>query len=77
MFWLPKAKTFGFARMGTLYGLMQASGAAFNLMLPLLTAAVLKNFEGDWAPVWWGLLLVCVVQVGLVSWVVRSLAAAK
>ena len=67
------AKTFGFARMGTLYGLMQASGAVPNLALPLITSLVLNHFGGDWSPIMWGFLLVCGVQFGLVSWVVHAL----
>ena len=68
------ARVFGFRHFGTLYGLFQCIGALLNVLIPTLTACVLKYFEGDWAPVLRALLAVCVVQFGIVSWVVRECA---
>lgn len=52
----------------------QAVGALFSLAIPLLTAAVLELFGGNWAVVIWGLLAVCALQFGIISWLVRALA---
>ena len=71
------AQTFGFARLGTVYGLMQCAGALLNLCIPLITTAVLSLNGGVWAPVLWGLLLVCAPQFGLVAWAVRALGAER
>ena len=65
------ARIFGFARLGTLYGLMQALGAVLSFSFPLLTAYVLESLEGDWALVHGALLLLCFLQFGLVEWAVR------
>ena len=65
------ARIFGFARLGTVYGIMQCAGALINLFIPLITAAVLTRNGGSWVPVFWGLLLVCAPQLGIVSWATR------
>lgn len=69
---LLAARTFGFAKLGTTYGLMQCAGALLNLAMPLITRAVLAA-GGAWAPVFWSLLAVCVPQLLLVTWAVRTL----
>ena len=69
------ARTFGFAKMGTVYGLMQCVGGTLNMILPAITSTVLTHFDGNWGPVFWALLLACAVQFALISWLVRSLAA--
>ena len=66
---------FGFAKLGTTYGLMQCAGALLNLAMPLITRAVLAA-GGSWAPVFWSLLAVCVPQLLLVTWAVRTLGDA-
>ena len=61
--------------MGTVYGLMQCVGGTLNMILPAITSTVLTHFDGNWGAVFWALLLACAVQFGLISWLVRSLAA--
>ena len=70
------ATVFGFARLGTVLGIWNASGAVVNLLIPPITALVLERLDGDWSLVLWGLLLLCGPQfllvVGAVSGAGRS-----
>ena len=56
----------GFGRIGTVFGIWQAIGAALNLTTPAITKFILEDRGGDWSVLLWVYLGLCIPQVWLV-----------
>jgi hypothetical protein len=66
------ASTFGFAKLGVVYGTFQSLGAIFSFTLPPLAGFVLSNLNGEWAAVLWACLGLSGLQVVLVHTLVQT-----
>ena len=66
------AQVFGFGRLGTVYGLLQALGALCNLAIPGVTAFVLEDQGGDWSVVLWAYVWLCPLQFLVVAILPRT-----
>ena len=66
------AATFGFAKLGVVYGTFQSLGAVLSFTLPPLAALVLGWLDGDWSAVLWGCVVLSAVQLAIVSALLRA-----
>ena len=67
------AQTFGFGRLGTVYGLMQTGGALSNLSIAPIAAWILNDagLDGDWTPLLTLWIVMAVALYAMVEWLAR------
>lgn len=68
------ASTFGFGRMGLVYGLMQFAGALSNLTIAPVASWILDDSgrDGDWTPLFCLWIALAVGQFAMIEWLARK-----
>ena len=67
------ASTFGFGRMGLVYGLMQFAGALSNLTIAPVASWILDDsgLDGDWKPLLYLWIALAIGQFAMIDWLAR------
>ena len=68
------ATTFGFQRMGLVYGLMQFVGALSNLTIAPVASWILDDagLDGEWSPLFYFWVVLSIGQFAMIEWLARK-----